>query len=308
MSKSVTLPYCGAVVPTGITTCLKCGSTVRSTKIEFSQQSVPPNPEEKVPIPPEFLDLKRPEVQQPLSGSFFSLLLMVSFTLLGAIFLMLGIGGHIRESNSYRRLTQEGVVVQGLVWSLRMEEGDSTTYHVDYQFTAPINGDPTRIQGSQSVSSDLYRSLREGQTVQVRYAASDPYLSTLEAAFAPPNIIFLLIIGGMGALSMLVGLAMAVYLFRNMRSLRRLRLYGRQTSAFIFDRWEDRDPEGLATYCIAYAFKAELPDGGVIVVRRAEQNKGVYGRYQVGDPVPVRYLPTDPTICQLQIEKKKFSQ
>lgn len=224
-----TCQNCGAAVPTGTARCLSCGSAVRNLKAESSGQAEPRLAAgEQIQIPPEFLDLKRPEVQQPLTGSFFSLLLKVSFALLGAIFLMLAIGGHVLESNTYRQLTQEGVVVQGLVRSLRVEEDDdSTTYYVDYQFTAPINGDPTRIQGSQSVSSDLYRSLREGQTVPVRYAASDPYLSTLEADFGPPNIIYPLVIGGTGALGALVGLAMAIYFFRNMRDLRRLRMHGR---------------------------------------------------------------------------------
>jgi hypothetical protein len=304
-----TCSQCGATLPIEAESCSCCGSAVQPARAEFPRKVESPLPAGEIrQIPPEFLNLKRPEVQQPLNISVFSLVLALSFTLIGALFLVLGVSGHLRDSNTYRRLLEEGVVVQGSVQLLRMEEDDNlTTYYVDYQFIAPIKGDPTRIQGSQSVSSDFYRSLREGQTIQVRYAASDPDLSTLEAEFGPPNIIPLLFFGGTGGLGTLVGLAMALYVFRNVHYLRRLRLHGRLTQAFIYDRWEYKDLEGLATYCIAYAFKADLPGRSVVIVSRAEQNKDIYDRYKVGDSVLVRYLPDNPNICRLEIETKGMS-
>lgn len=46
----------------------------------------------------------------------------------------------------------------------------------------------------------------------------------------------------------------------------------------------------------------------MVTVSRAEQNKDIYDRYQVGDSVLVRYLPDNPNICRLDIETKRTSQ
>lgn len=297
---------CGAALTPGTASCPYCSSAVQTAKAEAPQtMHTPLSSGEKHQIPREFLGLRRPKVQQPLSGSLvmpvLALIFALVFTLSGIFLLALGIGGHISETNAYRQLVQEGVVVQGSIQALRIDDdADSSTYYVDYQFTAPMNGDPTRMQGSQSVSADVYRSLRVGQSIAVRYAPSDPALSTLEVEFGPPNIIFPLVVGGTGGLGTLFGLGMTVSCARNITSLRHLRLRGRDTHACIVDRWEDKDAEGDTIYCIAYAFTATLPDRRLVTVTRAEQNKQIYDRYRVGDTLPVRYLPDDPNVCQLQ--------
>ncbi|MCS6843049.1 MAG: DUF3592 domain-containing protein [Caldilineales bacterium] len=255
-------------------------------------------------MPPEFLHLERPYAKQPIGGSVFSLLFMLVFTCLGVILLALAIGGHISERNEYRRLLREGVVVEGSVQALRVEEDDDPpTYLVVYEFTAPVNGNPVRFQGSQSVAEDFYRGLRLGQSISVRYAASRPELSSLEAEFGPPNLLFPLVIGGVGALGTLAGSAMAILIVRNRVNSRRLRQEGRRTYAFVFDRWGGRDLEGLPTYAVAYAFKAERADGEPVTVVRGVESKELYDRFQVGDAVPVLYLLSDPHICELILEQ-----
>lgn len=262
---------------------------------------------EKPEMPPEFLQLERPYATQPIGRSIVLLLFMLLFTCLGVVLLALAIGGHMVERNNYRRLLQEGVVVEGLVQALRIEEDDdATTYLVDYQFTAPVNGNSTRFQGSQSVAEDVYRRLRDGESILVRYVASQPELHTLESEFGPPNLLFPLGIGGLGAVGALAGSAMVFQIVRNRVHAKRLRQEGRRTYAFVFNRWEGRDVEGLPTYAVAYAFKAERADGEPVTVVRGVENKELYDRFQVGDAVPVVYLPANPNICELILEKESL--
>ncbi len=106
--------------------------------------------------------------------------------------------------------------------------------------------------------------------------------------------------GLFAGLSFLIGLVILFFWIKNVAKWRRLRSSGRQTQAFIFDRWEGEDAEGDPTYFVAYAFGISSPGQAPVVITRAERNEQAYERCRVGDFVPVRYLPDDPNFCCLE--------
>ncbi len=316
-----TCSQCGAALPAGTDRCLYCGSALRPARAGFppkleSLSSVSPESPRKVEppfsgqecqLPRQFVGLKRPKAQQPLDGSGCMLVFSLFWTIFSAAFLLFVAVAYFRDTMNYNRLAAEGLLATALVTRTEIKSGDdSDSYHVYYEFRAKIQGDTARFQGADEISADYYRQLSVGQEIPIIYWASDPNLSAVKAEFGPPGVFALVCPGSMGGLFTLVGLVMLFSSITSIVNLSRLRLSGRQTQAFIFDRWTDKDSDGDTTYFIAYAFQANQPGRGSVTVTRAEQNKQAYERYQVGDPVPARYLPNDPNICQLQIEKKGF--
>ena len=244
-----TCPSCGARLPDGTLRCDYCGSSIQTIQEESAQESqLPLSVAEKSQIPPELMGLKRPKVQQPLESSGCMLVFALFWTLFSAFFVFIGVGVYIRHTIDYNRLTTEGLPAIATITRLEIESGeDSNTYHVHYQFRAVIQGDNIRFQGSDQVSAGYYRQLSVGQNIPIVHWASDPNLSAVKAELGPPSIFLPVCFGGMGGLFTLIGLAMLFSSIKSIAHLSRLRLYGRQTQAFIFDCWKDKDSDGDTT-------------------------------------------------------------
>jgi hypothetical protein len=219
------------------------------------------------------------------------------WTLFSSIFVIAGVGFFFNEQNVYTRLSKEGLPATATITQLEVDDsGDSTSYLVYYQFRAPVNGDLSRFEDHESVSSSLYSSLTVEQQIEILYAASDPSLSAIKAEFGPPSIWFSLAFVGMGGLFVLIGLGLLYSAVRGMYQSNLLRSDGQPARAYVFDRWTDTDSDGDTTYFVAFAFKTSSGQ----LISHAEQNQKLYQKYQVGDSLEVRYLPNTPSVCITQ--------
>jgi hypothetical protein len=104
-----------------------------------------------------------------------------------------------------------------------------------------------------------------------------------------------------GPCSFLLPVGGAVLVFLGVRDwlrLQALKTRGQLAQGVIFDRWTIQGKG--KTYCVAYYF--ELPwgslDGSRVI--RAEVNKRVYHAFQIGDAIPIRYLPDKPKVCRVE--------
>lgn len=287
-----TCPYCGAAVRPNSGSdrpcCVFCGAPLPVVK-----QAPITQPDSLS----EYRHLPRPKPQSPRQAMGCLLFFGIIWTLFSAVFAIIGVGTFLNEQNRYRRLLQEGVTVSAGITKLEIDDsGDSTSYFVYYRFTAPVKGAPLTIDAHTSVSSSIYYTLKTGQAIDILYVASDPNISTLKAAFGPPQPLLSLAFAGMGGLFFLFGLGMVYGSIKAIVEWFDLRTHGHMTQAVIFERWQDTDSDGDATYFVAYAFRAG-PQRQMIT--HAEQNHKLYKHYQIGDRVPVRYLPDEPTICQV---------
>ena len=103
----------------------------------------------------------------------------------------------------------------------------------------------------------------------------------------PPGIFsFLFLVGG--AMLFFLGL-------RDWQRIQTLKTTGQMTQGVIFDRWVNGN-----NYCVAYYFDLPWgsPDGSRVI--RAEVNGQVYRAYQIGESIPIRYLPDKPQVCQVE--------
>ncbi len=73
------------------------------------------------------------------------------------------------------------------------------------------------------------------------------------------------------------------------RQCRRLAREGRTAQAVITGRWRRWQNQ----YYIAYEFMAQLPDGTTPTVVCRISDKELYDRFEIGDQLTVRYLPSD---------------
>jgi hypothetical protein len=135
--------------------------------------------------------------------------------------------------------------------------------------------------------------------VDVVYARSQPQTSQLKQALAAPNPLLPLLFSGLGLLFIGIGAAILITAIVNLRDDWRIRSNGQEIWATIFDHWQDNDANGAPTYAIAYAFRVALPDGTFKLITRAELNRNVYLKVQIGSRVRVRYVQDNPEINRL---------
>jgi hypothetical protein len=285
--------YCDAVLPIESTT----GKIRQHVQSAFSEPASTNSPAQG--LPPEFRRLSRPRVSPSLESSGCGLVFGLFWTLFSTVFVIIGLGFTISSQQEYNRLVQEGISVLAEITELEINDSsDSTSYYVHYQYRARVQGDLSRFEDYDRVSASFYRSLQIGQEIEILYAESDPKVTAIKSEFEPPSLLFSLIFSGMSGLFLLIGLAMMYGAFKAQAQLRQLRSQGRQTQGFVFDRWKDKDSDGDSTYFVAFAFKVDFE-----IITRAEQNKILYDKCQIGDSLIVRHLPNDPQICQARIER-----
>jgi len=304
-----TCPRCGATLLEGDALCPYCGTAnplpqVKPAPQAFRPSAAPAPLPEQDNLPPELARLQAPKPSQPLEASGCMLFFFLSWTLFSALFLVLGVGMYIRDSIAYNRLSREGIPAAATITNLEIHSGDdSDSYYVSYQFQASIKGDTARFRGSDQVSSSFFSRLKVGQTIEIIYSPADPSISAVKAELRPASMTLLLCFGGLGGLFTLIGLILISSSIMGIVNTNRLRLGGRVTQGIVFKKWTETDSAGDTTYFVAYVFKAEIPGQGVQRIPRAEQNKTVYDKYQVGDSISIRYLPVNPQTCQVKIPK-----
>ncbi len=83
---------------------------------------------------------------------------------------------------------------------------------------------------------------------------------------------------------------------------RLLTLHGVHVWGIISDRWTHWSRS--RHYCIAYHFEYTGTTGESQTIVHAEYNPLAYKKYQTGMRVPICYLPENPVICRLEMEKE----
>jgi len=301
---------CGAAIrlPSNNSHCEYCGAPLQPITSGIQpplpvQQTAQPSSNASL-TPLEISSLKRPRATSPLEGSGCALIFGIGWTLFSLVFVFIGIGGLVSEYLNYFRLQREGVGTTAMIVEMEVDDGDdSTTYYVYYQFTGVANNEAVKIEDRDTVPYLLYSTLKVEQRIEILYASSDPTLTAIKADFHPPNPLLPLLFSGMGILFTAIGGAMVNGGIRGQHHLNRLRDSGRQIQGVIFDHWEDKDSDGDATYFVAYAFKVQARGGSGKIISKAEQNRSAYQKYRIGESVLVRYLPDDPTVCQLRLNR-----
>lgn len=302
---------CGAGLPKWNESCPYCGKDIlspqdKSASHESYPSTLSPLSRGYDNLSPELAMLKTPKPSQPHESSGCMLAFGLIWTLFSALFLIVGVVVYIRDSTTYNRLSSQGKSAVATITNLEIRSGDdSDSYYVHFQFQAPIKGDPVRFRGSDEVSSSSYSSFQVGQPIEIVYWVPDPSLSAIKAELRPVSIALHLCLGGIGVLFTLIGFVIVSSSIIGVVNTNRLRVSGRDTLATVFRKWTKTDSEGDTSYFVAYAFRAEIPGKDFTLISRAENNKYYYDHYQPGDSVPVRYMPSNPNICQLKTEQKR---
>lgn len=100
-----------------------------------------------------------------------------------------------------------------------------------------------------------------------------------------------------GGLFVLIGVWLIYSSWQGIYNATALARQGLMTTAHLTERWIDKDSEGYKLYCVAVRFA--VPAGPEVHV--AEYNRRAYEHLLEGDPVTVRYLPSNPKICRLEL-------
>jgi len=152
----------------------------------------------------------------------------------------------------------------------------------------------------------VYVFLRENPGVPV--ATGRPSVPAFQAAFQRPIAPASLIFPGVSLLLLFFGLWLLFGSLRGVYRFNRLRSQGCQAEGVIFDRWGEmnqvNEDQSTQSYFVAFAFRVPMRGGPMDgkVITRAEQNEKAYDRYHTGDPLTIRYLPDDPSICQMVMD------
>lgn len=246
----------------------------------------------------------RPSADHPLTWSgtgcilFFGLV-WSGFTLFFVFFM---VQAFITDWHEYTLLRDTGQVVDGVITDRRIDYGsadDDDDYYVTYKYTAPLpQGDSQSFTDEVSVNRRTYDDLPPERIVKVLYASSNPSVSDLEQEFGSPAWMFVFFSCFMSVF-VVVGVGMLTWGVTRTRKVLLLNARGQVTQGRVTDRWVDTDSDGDNTYCVAYRFDVPLSDSGPIL--KGEQNAKAYNSLHVGEPVQVRYLPSNPKICRLEL-------
>lgn len=285
-------PFCGAFLEPQTNRCDHCSTAI--TPQPLSQPSAHPS------IPPSFSDLKRPEPTPSLKQAGSLLLFGLYWTLVCLFFFIFSLVQYANELTEYARLKSHGRPALATITNLEIESGDeSNTYYAYYQFKVEINGDETRFEGVDSISRKSYMALKTGQTVEIIYWIADPEISAIQSQLNFPVLIPTLLLCLIGPFTV-IGIVLIHSSYKSLAQLRELRTQGLLANGWIYDRWEDKDSDGDRIYLIAYTFHATIPGKGLQIITHAEQDHRLYKRYRVGDAIIIRYLPTNPQVCEIK--------
>jgi hypothetical protein len=247
-----------------------------------------------VTLPPELLNLPRPNPHSPYQVGQPYLVVAILWILLWSGVGLWLVGDYANDLNSYNLLQSEGVVTPATITSIIDESGsDTTAYAATYRFMAGN----TPIDGRDEISYDLYHSLKTGAKLNVLYAKSNPQISAIKTELAPPGHTgFTTFAAFMSFIAVLAGLAMAWFSAQSTKRASDLRTKGKIVRGVVFDKWVRSGSEN-DYYCVAYAYK--VPENKTEIFCDAIQSDKAYNSLNKGDRISVRYLPETPQISSL---------
>jgi hypothetical protein len=191
-------------------------------------------------------------------------------------------------------VTTEAVIVDRRV----DEDTEDDTYHITYQYTAPLpQGDRQKFSREEQVSGEEYEALLPETHVLILYDPAAPQTARLQAGFGPP--FFGVFLSCFLVLFVLSGLALLARVGASLWRLILLAFYGQIISGVVVDRWVETGSK-RNSYCISYRFQPPHPGSVSRQVTQAEVNYKAYQKLNVGDPVQICYLPYKPEVCRLK--------
>jgi len=132
--------------------------------------------------------------------------------------------------------------------------------------------------------------------VDVIYVKSDPKISAIKADWGLPDLWALAFVFTIEFMGLAFGIWMLKIGVTAGSNFLNLRSKGEETQATIFDAWEENSSDSVSYY-VAYAY--QVPQFGKQIFTKAEQSMQAYKKLNIGDKVPLRYLPDDPQIAKL---------
>lgn len=173
-------------------------------------------------------------------------------TLMFVGFGLLAMGWAFQEQFTRRQLNMTGVVTTATVTRLEIDsDDDSTSYYVTYRYTVNDQVYTPRT----SIPQDIYRTLGEGQTVDIRYLPNDPATSRLTSITT--NVEWLPFV--IGAVFVLIGGGVNILVGQAEKEQKALRAAGQlvvgEITSFSTSRDSDND------LLVSYDYRFRRPDG-----------------------------------------------
>jgi hypothetical protein len=233
--------------------------------------------------------LPHPEARPSLGGMRSRLFLAIFWTAFSLLFIVIGVDSYLRARYYYSSLLRDGQHAQGEVTGVIVDrDAEPVRYFIEYRYQTSVGGELAVYSDQAQVPSTMADALHVGQPVDVIYLPAAPAVSGLDGALAPPDLVFPLVMGGVGLLFVLIGAYIFKNAFAGLSILSRLERHGLETEAVVFDKWQ----EDGSSY-LAYAFEISTPRGPQRITR-AEANSKAYQKLALGDRTRVKFLPNDP--------------
>jgi hypothetical protein len=133
--------------------------------------------------------------------------------------------------------------------------------------------------------------------IQQPFALNPDHLNVVEgkAAFTPLPRLQTGCLGLFFAFGFCIGALMIFATLREWQTLQQFQTTGVDTQAQIVERYSGNF-RGIKNYF----FRVRFENNGHIYENRVEVNVVQYTRYQVGEEIPLRYLPTDPNVLSIE--------
>ena len=192
---------------------------------------------------------------------------------------------------NHRCFVNDGVEVDGKIIQRHAPGGGA--YDVKYRYS--FMGD--MFEGWQRGVPYGFYKLRN-QSVKVLLCSKEPSISVLPKFDSEPSVgsfigVLLITI----FLTSLGILCLFTFLRDRMRR-NQLDKAGQNVDGRIVGRWINKSPFEGRRYCISYQFIV-MCETRTRQVNKIEFNQNIYRKFSVADAIVVRYVPRNPTICEV---------
>lgn len=202
---------------------------------------------------------------------------------------------HLEYRRSYDCVGKKGVVTRGRISDIRSL--GSSLYMISYRFCLRDNN-PNWYTGSLTLNRAERKKLRPKKRVNITYCPDNPAFSILTDYIRRPPTVSVPSGVFFGILASLIGFyALACWILDNLNR-HRLTKHGIVTNGSLVRKYRVKSLFEARRFIVIYYFYYQK--GNRTLKRyKAERNKDLFERKEIGDALEVRYVKHRPEICEV---------
>ncbi len=211
------------------------------------------------------------------------------------VFSFMFIVEHLEYRRSYDCMSKKGVVTHGRISNIHSL--GSSSYMISYRFCLRENH-PIWYTGSLTLNRTERKKLRPKKRVSITYCPDNPAFSMLTDYIRRPHTVSVLSNVFFGLLVSLAGFYALAYWILDNLNRHRLTNHGIVTNGSVVRKYRIKSLFEARRFIVVYYFYYQKYNR-TLKRYKAERNRDLFERKEIGDALDVRYVKHRPEICEV---------